>query len=78
MTCWYAPASASGVEQFGPSLLPLQPPNDGTMSPPAARMALIVCWSTPPVSGRWPSHAGLQPPLESTNASVNHLTPVRS
>src|ERR687890_156882 len=76
MTLWYASASASGVAQFGPSLLPLHPPNDGTTSPPAARIALIVCWSTPPSSGRWLSHDGVQPPPESTNASVNHRTPV--
>src|SRR5437870_3289600 len=39
-------------------------------------MALMLVWSTPPVSGRDPSHAGLQPPSESMNASVNHLSPV--
>src|SRR3954451_12105567 len=76
MTCWYAPASAWAVEQFGPSLLPCQPPKDGTMSPPAERIALIVCWSTPPVSGRFESHAGLQPPPESTTAIVNRRMPV--
>src|SRR3954454_4054727 len=76
MTCWYAPASASGVPQFGPSLLPLQPPNDGTMSPPAARIAAIALASALPCSGRLPSQAGLQPPDERMKAIVNHLMPV--
>src|SRR5215217_3006240 len=76
MTCWYAPASASGVPQFGPSLLPLQPPNDGTMSPPAARIAAIALASALPCSGRLPSQAGLQPPDDKMNAIVNHLIPV--
>src|SRR5882757_10402340 len=76
ITCWYAPASASGVEQFGPSLLPLQPPIEGTMSPPAARTELMTDWSLPPVSAREPSQAGLQPPDERMNAIVNHLIPV--
>src|SRR6266498_5509884 len=39
-------------------------------------MVLIACWSTPPVSGRLPSQAGLQPPPESMNAMVNCLIPV--
>ena len=30
----------------------------------------------PPVSGRLPSQAGLQPPPDRMNAIVNHLTPV--
>src|SRR2546430_1751 len=76
ITCWYAPASAAEEEQLGPSLLPLQPPKEMTMSPPAPRIALMFCWSTPPVSGRWLSHIGVQPPPESMNASVNDLTPV--
>src|SRR5512139_2728958 len=42
ITCWYAPASADALEQFGPSLLPLQPPNEISTSPPLARMALMV------------------------------------
>src|SRR6266545_2933405 len=75
-TCWYAPASAEAELQFGPSLLPLQPPKEITMSPPAARIALMFCWSTPPVRERWLSHIGVQPPPESMNASVNDLTPV--
>ena len=45
-------------------------------SPPAARICAIAWASTPPVSGRLPSHAGVQPPPESMNAIVNHLTPV--
>src|SRR5690349_5903018 len=48
------------------------------MSPPAARICWMAAWSTPPVSGRALSHAGLQPPPESTNAIVNHLTPVEA
>src|SRR4051812_10586473 len=76
MTFWYAPASADADEHFSPSLLPLQPPKDTTTSPPAARMALIFDWSSPPASGREPSHSGLQPPSESMNASVRYLTPV--
>jgi hypothetical protein len=78
ITSWYAPASASGDSQFGPSLLPLHPPNDGTMSPPAARISSIAAWSAPPVSGREPSHAGEQPPSDRTKAMVNDLTPVAS
>jgi hypothetical protein len=75
ITFWYAPASRSGVAQFGPSLLPLHPPNDGTTSPPAARMALIVLACAPPVRPPSPSHTGLQP-LASTNAIVKAFTPV--
>jgi hypothetical protein len=75
ITFWYAPASASGVEQFGPSLLPLQPPIDGTTLPPAALIALIVLACTPPVRPLSRSHTGLQP-LASTNAMVNARTPV--
>src|SRR6266540_4548212 len=76
MTCWYAPASADALEQLGPSLLPDQPPKEISTSPPLDRMVLIACWSTPPVSGRLPSQAGLQPPPESMNAMVNCLIPV--
>src|SRR5687768_13759920 len=76
ITFWYAPASASGVEQFGPSLLPLQPPIDGTTSPPAARIAAMVLACAPPVRPLLPSQAGLQPPLDSTNAMVKALMPV--
>src|ERR1044072_1587851 len=76
MTFWSAPASASGVEQFGPSLLPLQPPIDGTMSPPADRIELMTDWSLPPGSGLLPSQAGLQPPEERMKAIVYHLIPV--
>src|SRR4051794_30587933 len=75
MTFWYAPARSSGVEQFSPSLLPLQPPNEGITSPPAAR----ICWifvASSPSSGREPSHAGSQPPSDRMKASVNHVTPV--
>src|SRR6266540_3218491 len=50
MTCWYAPASALALLQFGPSLLPDQPPKEISTSPPPDRIALIVCWSTPPVN----------------------------
>jgi hypothetical protein len=60
MTRWYALASSPAVLQFSPSLLPDQPPNETTTSPPAARMALMVDWSVPPVSARAPSQAGLQ------------------
>src|SRR4051812_17363972 len=76
MTVWYAPASALASRQLGPSLLPSQPPNETSTSPPAARIASIVCSSTPPLSGRWLSHIGLQPPPESMNAMVNALIPV--
>src|SRR6266540_6099433 len=76
MTFWYAPASADADEHFSPSLLPLHPPNDTITSPPAPRIALIFAWSSPPVSGREPSHAGLQPPSERMNASVKNLMPV--
>ena len=37
---------------------------------------MIACASAPPVSGRLPSQAGLQPPLDRMNAMVNDLTPV--
>jgi hypothetical protein len=57
-------------------LLPCQPPKDGTTSPPAARICAIAVASAPPVSGRVLSHAGEQPPPESTNAIVNQRTPV--
>jgi hypothetical protein len=57
-------------------LLPLHPPKEIWTSPPAARIALMVLWSTPPVSGRLLSHAGEQPPPESMNAIVNCLIPV--
>lgn len=60
MTFWYAAASSPALEQELSSLLPLQPPKDGMTSPPADRTVLTVCWSTPPVSGRLPSHWGLQ------------------
>src|SRR5215207_806640 len=76
ITCWYAPARACALVQFGPSLLPLQPPNEICTSPPADRIALITFWSTPPSSGRLLSHAGEQPPPESMNAMVNCLMPV--
>src|SRR6266508_1122515 len=76
ITCWYAPASALALLQFGPSLLPDQPPKEISTSPPPDRIALIVLWSTPPVNGRLPSHAGVQPPPESMNAIVNCLIPV--
>src|SRR3954453_15153203 len=76
MTFWSAPASALAEEQLAPSLLPCQPPNDGTMSPPAERIWLIAVWSTPPGSGRRPSQAGWHPPESSPNAIVNHLMPV--
>src|SRR3954453_3017911 len=75
ITFWYAPASASALEQFGPSLLPCQPPIDGTTLPPAALMALMVLSCEPPVRPPSPSHTGLHP-LASTNAMVNALTPV--
>src|SRR6266508_3328857 len=71
-----APASASGVPQLGPSLLPCQPPKDGMTWPLALWMDRIVLWSTPPVSGRMPSHAGLQPPPERTKAIVYARMPV--
>ena len=57
-------------------MLPDQPPIDGSASPPAERIAEMVLASTPPVSGRLPSHAGAQEPLERMNAIVNHLMPV--
>src|SRR5690348_12632538 len=76
MTFWYAPASAFASPHAGPSLLPCQPPNEISTSPPAARIALIVCWSAPPVSGRWLSQDGLQPFEASMNAIVNALMPV--
>ena len=44
MTCWYAPASACAEEQFGPSLLPLQPPNEDLDVAAGRRIALMVCW----------------------------------
>src|SRR5919107_364986 len=75
ITFWYAPASASGVGQFGPSLLPCQPPTDGTTLPPAALIALIVLACTPPVRPPSPSHTGLQP-LARTNAMVKARMPV--
>ncbi len=46
------------------------------ISPPAALIWEIVVASTPPWSGRWPSHAGLQPPLDRMKAIVNALIPV--
>src|ERR1044072_4253491 len=46
------------------------------MSPPAPRISLMTCSSTPPLSGRVESHAAEQPPPESTNAIVNDLIPV--
>src|SRR5690348_2784002 len=76
MTCWYAAASEAASAQFGPSLVPDQPPNDTMTSPPAARMPLITPSSTSPCSGRRPSQAGVQPPPDSMNAMVNHFTPV--
>ncbi|HTJ36162.1 MAG TPA: hypothetical protein VL738_23350 [Dactylosporangium sp.] len=57
-------------------MLPLQPPKDGTTSPPPARIWLIAVASALPDSGRLPSHAGVQPPPESMNAIVNHRMPV--
>ena len=60
MAFWYAAASSPALPQELSSLLPLHPPNDGITSPPALRTVLIVCWSTPPVSGLPPSHCGLQ------------------
>src|SRR2546429_1881219 len=72
----YAPASADADKQCSPSLMPLHPPKDTITSPPAPRIALIFDWSSPPVSGRAPSHCGLQLPLESMNARVKNLIPV--
>src|SRR3954449_4429570 len=74
--CGSPPANAAGFEQCGPSLFPLQPPNDGTTWPPAALICAIAVASALPCSGRLLSHAGLQPPEALTNAMVNHLTPV--
>lgn len=68
--------SLAALEHFSPSFAPLQPPTDTTTSPPAPLIALIVDWSLPLVSGREPSHFGLQVPSERTKARVNHLTPV--
>src|ERR1700710_2050158 len=76
ITCGSAPASAAADVQDCSSLLPAAPPKDGTMSPPLARIVLIVLASAPPSSGRPPSHCGLQVPLDSTNAIVNQRTPV--
>ncbi len=76
MTCCTAPAKADDEEQFGPSLLPDQPPKETCTLPPAPLMAEIVCASTPPVSGLEPSHIGLQPPPDRMNAMVKDLTPV--
>src|SRR5215211_6090262 len=76
MTFWYAPASAEAEVHRSPSLVPLQPPKETTMSPPAERIELIFDWSPPPVSGRKPSHSGLQVPSESRNARVNQVIPV--
>src|SRR6185369_2811679 len=70
MTFWYAPASADADVHFSPSLLPLQPPKDTMTSPPAPRIALIFAWSSPPVSGREPSHIGLQPPSVTVSRST--------
>ena len=40
MTCWHrAGEGAPGVEQFGPSLLPDQPPKETWTLPPAALIA---------------------------------------
>src|SRR5690606_20303264 len=78
MTCCTALAKACGVAQFGPSLLPCQPPKEIWTLPPFDLIVLMACWSGPPVSGRWPSQAGLQPPLDRMNAMVNDLTPVAS
>src|SRR5882757_8189429 len=75
MTCCTAAAYAEAEEQLGPSLLPDQPPNEICTWPPAALIALMVVWSTPPVSGRLPSHAGVQPPDDRMNAMVNARTP---
>ncbi len=76
MTCCTAPAKAAAVEQFGPSLLPDQPPKEIWTWPPAALMALMVDWSVPPVSGREPSQRGTQPPPDRMNAMVKERTPV--
>ncbi len=46
------------------------------MSPPLARICEMAAASTPPVSGRLPSQAGVQPPPERMNAIVNHRMPV--
>src|SRR5258706_16064995 len=75
-TCGYAPASARAGPQLCSNTGPLAPRDEMTTSPPAARMLLMLVWSWPPVSGRPPSHIGLQVPLVSMNAIVNHLTPV--
>ena len=45
-------------------------------SPPPARTCEMNEASTPPVRGRLPSHLGVQPPPDNTNAMVNHFTPV--
>src|ERR1700730_14172005 len=65
MTCWTAPAKSDDDEQFGPSLLPDQPPKEIWTLPPASLMAEMVCASTPPVTGLCPSHIGVQPPPDS-------------
>src|SRR5262249_23086112 len=75
ITFWYAAARFVAFEQVGPSLLRDQPPIDGMASPPAARIWLTRVMSAP-VSDRLPSHAGLQLPLDRTNARVNDLMPV--
>src|SRR5688500_10477129 len=76
MTCCTAAANAAGVAQLGPSLLPDQPPKEICTLPPAALIWLIACASAPPVNGRLPSQAGVQPPLDRMNAIVNDFTPV--
>src|ERR1700730_1682871 len=76
ITFWYAPVSAPTLVQDRSSLVPEAPPKETITSPPAVRIVLMVFWSWPPVNGRLPSQAGLQVPLVSMNAIVNHLTPV--
>src|SRR5580704_10390361 len=70
MTCWYTPASASGVLQVRPSLVPPLPPSDTVTSPPAARIPRIAASSEAPVSGSPLSHTGWHAPSETMKASV--------
>jgi hypothetical protein len=55
----------------------LKPPNETPTSPPACRTVLtIAATCVSDATGAVPSHAGVQPPPESTNAKMKFFSPL--
>ena len=60
-----------------PSSVPLKPPNETPTSPPAWRVVVTMAATWVSVAtGAVPSHAGEQPPPDSTNAKMKFRSPL--